>query len=66
MTIQKKYQEMQPCHYSERSNIHDSFSDHYPRESIFCPFRYIQLLKMTKKLCKYLHCYQLTLLSRVI
>ncbi len=35
MTILKKYQEMQPCHYSERTNIHDLLSDHYPRESMF-------------------------------
>ncbi len=62
MTKQKKYQEIQPCHYSERSNIHDLFSDHYPRESTFWPFRYIRSLKMTKKLCKYLHCYQFYLL----
>ncbi len=31
----EKYQEMQPCHYNERSNIHDPFSNHCPRESIF-------------------------------
>ncbi len=35
MTVQKMYQGMQPCHYSECSNIHNPFSDHYPRESIF-------------------------------
>ncbi len=66
MTVQKKYQEMQPCHYSECSNIHNPFSNHYPRESIFWPFWYIRSLKMTKKLYKYLRCYQLTLLSRAI
>ncbi len=27
MTVMKKYQEMQPCHYSEHSNIHDPFSN---------------------------------------
>ncbi len=57
MTIQKKYQKMQPCHYSECSDIHNPFSDHYPRQSVFGPFRYIRSLKMTKKLCKYLRCY---------